>query len=100
MKPSTLVSLLALAVAFSGGSYAIPANRYPIKRAKSTGAYISADTGPVPSFSVGSAGAAGIKNLFDVLYSLDITICGQVITVALDTGSTGEPLLHLAYDVV
>ena len=100
MRAATLASLLALATAFYGGSYAMPAKRYPIKRLKSKGAHISTNIGPVPSFSVGSGGAGGIKNLNDRLYTVDITICGQVITMSLDTGSAGESLLHLTCGVV
>ena len=98
MKKSASTSLLVFAAALSG-AYASPANRFPIKRVKSSGARISANTGPVPSFSVGSAGAGGIANVGDNLYTLDITICSQVITVQLDTGSTGESLVRLVFDI-
>ena len=100
-KISTLTSFLILAAALSGGSYATPSNRYSIKRVKSTGARISANTGHVPSFSLGSTGVGAIRNVIDTIYTVDITICGQVINLAIDTGSTGEALvLHLTRDIV
>ena len=89
MKSASTTTALVLAAAISVAN-AGPTFKFPVERRVTSGARISANTGSLPSFSVGGDSSGGIANLNDISYTTPITVCGQKITVLLDTGSTGE----------
>ena len=78
---------------------ATPALKFEFERRKTSGGMkFSADVPSLPSFSVGGGNAGTISSGNDYLYTVPVTMCGQPITVQLDTGSTGESSPSIVID--